>query len=61
MYLAHVGCGLTLTEVARLFRRNRKTVAHACILIEDRRAEAPFDRSLDLLEGVLHLVSVRRA
>jgi hypothetical protein len=45
MYLAHVGCGLTLTEVGRLFARDRTTVAHACSLVEDRREEPPFDRA----------------
>ena len=57
MYLAHVGCGLTLTEVGRLFARDRTTVAHACGLVEDRREEAPFDRALELLEGVMRLLS----
>jgi hypothetical protein len=59
MYLAHVACGLTLAEVARLFARDPKTVFHACNRIEDRREEAVFDRILDLLEGVLPLVSPR--
>jgi chromosomal replication initiation ATPase DnaA len=59
MYLAHVGFGLKLTEVARLFVRDRSTVAHACALVEDRRDAAPFDRALDLLEGALRLVSQR--
>ena len=35
MYLAHVGCGVSLTEVGHLFERDRTTVAHACL--EDRR------------------------
>ena len=55
MYLAHVGCGLSLTEVGRLFARDRTTVAHACLLIEDRREDHGFDRTLELLEGVLRL------
>ena len=37
MYLAHVGCGLSLTATGRLFERDRTTVAHACGVIEDRR------------------------
>ena len=61
MYLANVGLGLTLHEVARLFARDRRTVAHACARIEDRRDAAPFDRALDLLEGALHLVSLRQS
>jgi chromosomal replication initiation ATPase DnaA len=60
MYLAHVACGLTLAEVARLFARDRKTVAHACTLIEDRRDDAPFDRALDLLEVAVRMQLPRR-
>ena len=55
MYLAHIGCGLTLTEVGRLFARDRTTVAHACGLIEDLRDAAPFDRTLELLEYAMRL------
>lgn len=49
MYLAHVCCGKTLTDVGRMFDRDRTTVAHACIRIEQRRDEPQFDRALDLL------------
>ena len=61
MYLAHVGCGLTLTEVGRLFARDRTTVAHACSLVEERREEPPFDRALELLEGAMRLSIPRPA
>ena len=40
MYLAHVGCGLTFTEVGQLFERDRTTVAHACSCVEDRREDS---------------------
>ncbi|MCB1547710.1 MAG: chromosomal replication initiator DnaA [Hyphomicrobiaceae bacterium] len=53
MYLAHVGGGLTLTEVGRLFRRDRTTVAHACMIVEDRRDDAGLDASLEFLECVV--------
>jgi chromosomal replication initiation ATPase DnaA len=61
MYLAHVVCGLTLTEVGHLFARDRTTVAHACCVVEDRREDAPFDRALELLEGVMRLLTPRPA
>ena len=57
MYLAHVGCGLSLTETGALFARDRTTVKHACRVIEDERDEPCFDRALDLLERVLRLMS----
>ena len=50
MYLAHVVLGLTLTEVGRIFHRDRTTVRHACALVEDRRDNAAFDQCIDLLE-----------
>jgi chromosomal replication initiation ATPase DnaA len=58
MYLAHVACGLTLTEVGEVFSRDRTTVAHACGRVEDLRDDAAFDRSLELLEGVLRALSL---
>ncbi len=50
MYLAHVLCGLTLTEVGALFARDRTTVAHACGVVEDKRDNPDFDGRLDHLE-----------
>ncbi len=59
MYLAHVACGLTLTDTGRLFDRDRTTVAHACGVIEDRRDDPLFDRALDLLEWAVPALSAR--
>jgi chromosomal replication initiation ATPase DnaA len=53
MYLTHVGAGLPQTEVGRLFARDRTTVAHACAVVEERRDDPVFDRSLEVLETVL--------
>jgi chromosomal replication initiation ATPase DnaA len=50
MYLAHVVCGLSLTEVGALFARDRTTVAHACELVEDRRDDPELDGRLEHLE-----------
>jgi hypothetical protein len=61
MYLAHVSCGLTLTDVGRVFARDRTTVAHACAVIEDRRDDPPFDRALELLEWVVPTLVRHRA
>ncbi len=53
MYLAHVACGMSLTDVGRMFSRDRTTVAHACAVIEDRRDDKVFDRAIELLEIVV--------
>ncbi|MEO1311740.1 MAG: helix-turn-helix domain-containing protein [Pseudomonadota bacterium] len=50
MYLAHVVYGLSLTDVAAAFQRDRTTVSHACHLVEDRRDEMAFDRLMERLE-----------
>ncbi len=59
MYLAHVACGLSLTDTGRLFGRDRTTVAHACGVIEDRRDNPHFDRALDLLEWAVPSLAAR--
>ncbi len=53
MYLTHVVCGITLTEVGMLFGRDRTTVAYACRIVEDRRDDTLFDASLDHLETAI--------
>jgi chromosomal replication initiation ATPase DnaA len=61
MYLAHVSGGLSLTEVGRLFGRDRTTVAHACSKVETRRDDPLFDRALDLLGWALPTIARRPA
>ena len=60
MYLAHVTFGLSHSEVARGFGRDRTTAAHACRLVEERRDDAAVDAVLDTLERIgtaLHVSS----
>lgn len=59
MYLAHVGCGLTMRAAGELFGRDRTTVAHACLTIENRRDDPMFDRALDLLEWAVPVMVLR--
>ncbi len=54
MYIAHVACGLTFTDIGTLFARDRTTVAHACSLVEDRRDDPMFDMVVGLLEMAVH-------
>ncbi len=61
MYLAHVVCGLSLTNVGQIFSRDRTTVAHACGRVEDLRDDPSFDRSLELLEGIMRVLLPRVA
>ena len=59
MYLAHVACGMSLTEAGCLFGRDRTTVAHACIVVEDKRDDPVWDLTLDLLERAVPLIAAR--
>lgn len=53
MYLCHVAFRLSLTDVGRIFRRDRTTVSHACGVVEDLRDDPRFDRVLDMLERIV--------
>lgn len=53
MYLAHVACGCSLTEVGILFQRDRTTAAYACRKIEDGRDDPDLDFCLDCLESAV--------
>ena len=53
MYLAHVHFGLSLSEVGRIFGRDRTTVSHACARVEDSRDNPRFERMLSCLEAAL--------
>ncbi len=53
MYLSHVVFGMTLSQVAYAFRRDRTTASHACRLVEDMREDPDLDRVLDWLETLL--------
>ncbi|GAB1581376.1 MULTISPECIES: helix-turn-helix domain-containing protein [Phyllobacteriaceae] len=50
MYVAHTLFGMTMTEVAQGFARDRSTVMHACHLIEDMREDREFDAILAAFE-----------
>lgn len=59
MYLAHVGCGLSMAAAGGLFGRDKSTVAHACLIIEDRRDDPMFNHALDLLERLVPVMVLR--
>lgn len=52
MYVAHVVLGLSMGEVGRGFGRDRKTVQHACHVIEDMRDDPEFDHIVAQTERV---------
>lgn len=50
MYLSHVVGQMTLNEVAEQFGRDRSTVSHACINMEDSRDSPIIDMQLEYIE-----------
>ncbi|NBN78495.1 hypothetical protein GWI72_09470 [Microvirga tunisiensis] len=58
MYLAHVLFGLSIGQVGQIYRRDRKTVRHACRKFEDLRDDPVFDRFIDQLEMQLSPVAM---
>lgn len=53
MYLAHVIAAIPILDIAQAYGRDRSTVAYACQVIENGRDEPVFNRTLDLLEGIV--------
>ena len=53
MYLAHVKLGLSLSEVGAYFGRDRTTVAHACLRMEDSRDDPRLEIVLNCVEAAL--------
>lgn len=58
MYLVHCAFGLSHTEVGRIFKRDRTTVAYACNIVEDRRDDQAFDRTLANLEEIVRRLAI---
>jgi hypothetical protein len=50
MYLAHVGLGVSLTATGLGLGRDRTTVRHGCLVVEERRASPAQDQVLTALE-----------
>ncbi|MCB2051443.1 MAG: hypothetical protein KDE63_08440 [Novosphingobium sp.] len=59
MYLVHVTCGRNQSDVGEAFGRDRTTVAHACMIIEDRRDDETFDQRFQAME--MRLLRMLRA
>lgn len=53
MYLAHVVLGMTMSEIAGAFGRDRTTASHACQRIEEMREDPAHDSQLEWLEAQL--------
>jgi len=53
MYLARVVLAMTLSDIGRMFGRDRTTAAHACRIIEDLRDEPRIDALIETLEALI--------
>lgn len=57
MYLLHISLCMSYSTVAKLFGRDRTTVAHACRTIEDLRDIPASDDAILKMEGILELLT----
>ncbi len=53
MYLGHVVLGMTVTQIASVFDRERSTVFHAVRHVEDLRDDPELDHTLHYLESLV--------
>lgn len=53
MYLMSTALGISMTEIGKVFRRDRTTIGHACALVEDMRDDPEFDARLSRMEEVI--------
>ena len=56
MYLMHVCCGMSFSDVGRFLGRDRTTVSHACQVIEEHREREVIDWSLNVIEMSLTMM-----
>ena len=61
MYLVHVVYQINLSRVARVFKRDRTTVSHACHMVEDCREDPLFDEKIMRLETFLVTAPLKRS
>jgi chromosomal replication initiation ATPase DnaA len=60
MYLAHIVFAMSLSAVARGFRRDRSTARHAIQRVEELREDPELNRTLGWLEATLRGVAEQR-
>lgn len=53
MYLLHTSLSIPYPEIGQLFRRDRTTISHACMVVEDLRDDCDIDLNLTRLESIL--------
>lgn len=56
MYLLHTSFSISYPEIGQLFRRDRTTISHACMVVEDLRDDCAIDSNLTRLESILETI-----
>ncbi|MFD1746584.1 DNA replication protein [Rhizobium helianthi] len=59
IYVCVVGLSIRTADVAAAFGRNRSTVRHACMRVEDQRDQPAYDRMVERIERVVGLLFSR--
>lgn len=53
MYLLHTSLSIPYPDIGRMFCRDRTTISHACMIVEDLRDNEEIDESISRLESIL--------
>ncbi len=53
IYLLHTNLSLTYSEIGKIYKRDRTTIAHACKVIEDLRDKPCFDDWVGEFEDII--------
>lgn len=56
MYLLHTSFSIPYPEIGQLFRRDRTTISHACMVVEDLRDDCGIDQNLTRLESIMETI-----
>lgn len=56
MYLLHTSLSISYPEIGQLFCRDRTTISHACMVVEDLRDDCDIDLNLTRLESILETI-----
>ena len=56
MYLLHTSLSISYPEIGELFSRDRTTISHACMVVEDLRDDCDIERNLTRLESILETI-----
>lgn len=59
VYLLNVSFGISMRQLAKIYKLNRSTIAYACQTVEDRRDDPIYDRFIEATERISSLAAAK--